>query len=284
MRKLNLNNYICVLLLLNIGVNLSAAVIVQTDGDEGVIMGSLTNNDGDAKSVVSMSHTGAPSLPYISTPWVGNSTHYSSGLRRAVAEYSLDAIKTVSTNASDVESSILSFYFDDNVYESNADQPWITQNFTLEIYTATANGMLDGVDTDDVDSSIFGSGVDDWGGDILASYTFTAGDAGVLIPGSSVVGVYSPGDNYPAEYGDANFQIYGMIGFEVDVTSIIVDLLDNETSDYIGFRWIANDIDGHWTSMDPQNNLPTLTSTVVPEPATLSLLAGGLVAFARRKF
>lgn len=283
MRKQKLQNVIITLVLLSFGVSLQAATVSQTNGDAGVVMGSLINNDGDDSSIVAMSHTGYPSLPYMSTPWVANSTHYSSGLRRGIAEYSLDAIKSVSVNSADVQSSKLSFYFDDNIYESKADMPWVTQDFTLEVYASTANGTLDGIDADDADSLVGGVGSDDWSGDIIASYNFIAGDAGVLTPGGSVVGIYGPGDYYPNQYGDAHFQIYGMMGFEVDVTSIVAGLVDAGTDDYIGFRWIANDADGHWTSMDPDGYLPTLTSTVVPEPATMTIMLGGAVAILRKR-
>lgn len=261
-------------------LNVQAATITQTYGDSSVVMGAVTDNDLDGVSSVAMGHGGVPSKPSISTHF--NSPSHSS-YRKAVAEYSLADVKALSTNAFDVQSSTLKFYFDDVIFPGNSPNPWTTQNFTLEVYTIGANGILDGSDADDGDNAVGGSGLDDWSGASVASYTFTAGEYGTYTLGNTIVGTYGPGDLYPAEYGDDQFNLYGMIEFEVDVTSILAGLISDPSANYIGFRWTQNDAGGYWTSMDPTGYLPTLSTEVVPEPATLALLLGGSVTLLRRK-
>lgn len=260
--------------------NAQAAAITQTYGDDSVTMGAVTDNDLDGTSAVATGHGGTPALPSISTHFESESH---SSYRKAIAEYSLSEIKAVSTDSADIQSSTLQFFFDDVVFPGNSPEAWTTQSFTLEVYTATANGVLDGSDTDDDDNSVGGTGLDDWSGASVASYTFTAGEYGAYTLGNEIVGIYSPTDLYPAEYGDDQFNLYGMIGFEVDVTSIIAALVTNGSSDYIGFRWTQNDAGGYWTSMDSADYLPTLTTTVVPEPATIGLLLCGSLGLLRKK-
>ena len=273
--KRNLRNYLLAALVLAAGTSaVNASTLVQTYGDAGVVMGALQDNDQDGYSEISMGHTG-PALPYISTYQPAGHP----GIRRAIAEYTLSDIRS----SDGLTSSVLSFYFDDSIYETSSTNPWITQSFTLEAYVISADGVLSSSDTDDTNAAVTGSGLDDWASDTIASWTFTAGETGPYTFGNEIVGIYGPEDLYPAQYGDDQFNLYGMIGFEVDVTSVIATLLEETEAEYIGFRWIANDEEGYWTSMDPDGYLPTLTSTVVPEPASLALILGGSLSFLRRK-
>lgn len=250
------------------------STLVQTYGDAGVVMGSLDDNDQDGYSAVSMGHS-SPALPYISTM----QTAGHAGVRRAIAEFSLSDIRS----ADSLESSVLSFYFDDSIFPDYSANGAITQNFTLEAYVVSADGVISGSDSDDADAAVSGSGLDDWTSEVIASWTFVAGYEGPYTFGNDIVGIYGPEDLYPANYGDDQFNLYGMIGFEVDVTSVIESLMANSEIEYIGFRWVANDEDGHWTSMDPAGYLPTLTSIVVPEPASIALVLGGSLSFLRRR-
>ena len=286
MRKLNLIKNIIAVLVLSIVVDINAATISQTKGDIGVIMGALVDYDLDGTSSLA-----SESSMYIGTTYddenlyiPGVSGHYSNATRVSIAEISLAEIASVSTNASDVLSSTLTFNFDDVVHASMMPDPVSAQSFTLEVYTANANGVLDFSDiVDDYDAGVVGTGADDLSGERIASFTFSAGGTGPWTLGEPVVGVYGPEDSFPADYGDDQFNLFGKIGFEVDVTALVAGLVADPTVDYIGFRWLSNDPGGHWTSMDGAGYLPSLTTEVVPEPATMALLLSGAMTVIRKK-
>jgi hypothetical protein len=239
------------------GVPVQAVTVTLTDGHSCVVMGSLSNDDGDAFSVVQMGHGGVPSKPYISTRYPSPGTYDHD--RRAFAEFSLDPVRRIATDPGAVRSSKLTFYFDDVIWPQLSPQPWTTQDFTLEFYAETANGTLDGSDTDDVDGSLGGQGPDDWASKAIRSWRFLAGATGPFTAGQKIVGVFGPDEPFPARFSDDELMIYGMIGFEVDVTAEMAAVLADPNVQYVGFRWISNTAEGYWTSMDPKGHLPTLT-------------------------
>ncbi len=281
MRKVILSkNVLVLLILLTFSAALNAATIVQTQGDNGLAMGSLIDIDEDGSSSIA-----STSSLYIGSTYAGITyqDHYSSAFRRAVTEIPLASIKDISTNSVDIVASTLNFYFDDVIFASKMPDPVTSQNFTLEIYTSTANGIIDAADGDDTNASIGATGIDDWGSTGIASYTFTASSDATYSTSGGVMGVYGPDEYYPAGMGDAELMLYGNIGFEVDVTDIISSLVGDNSVDYIGFRWLQIEPGGYWTSMDGANYLPTLTTQVVPEPATMAFILGGSIALLRRK-
>lgn len=233
-----------------------AVTVTLTYDDSCTAMASLSDDDGDGYSAVQMGHGGVPSKPYISTPFpeAGTYTHD----RRAIAEFSLSPLRWVSTEPNAVQSAVLRFYFDDVIYPGLSPKPWTTQDFTLELYTETADGIVDGTDANDLDFASPGFESDDWAGKVLQSWRFVAGAEGPFTPGQAVVGMYGPDEPYPARFGDDELMIYGMIGFEVDVTSLVAQMIEDPNVWYLGFRWISNTPGGYWTSMDPAGHLPTL--------------------------
>ena len=88
--------------------------VTLTDGDSGVAMGALSNDDGDAFSVVQRGPGGVPSKPYISTRFPGGGSYAHD--RRAVAEFSLAPLRGVSLDPNAVRSATLTFYFADVIW------------------------------------------------------------------------------------------------------------------------------------------------------------------------
>lgn len=244
--------------------------VALTDGHSCVVMGSLGDNDGDGASVVLMGHGGAVARPYISTPFPGGGMYALE--RRAVAEFSLDPVRRVSTDPNAVLSARLTFYFDDVIRPDLAPEPWTTQDFTLELYVDSANGTLDGSDLDDLDPAVGGEGPDDWASPAIHSWRFVAGAAGPFVSGQEVVGIFGPNEPFPARFGDNELMVYGMIGFEVDVTDEVAALLAEDTVPYMGFRWISNTPDGYWTNLGPADYRPALSVDMTrDEPMTFVL-------------
>ncbi len=247
-----------------------SVTVTLTDSDSCVVMGALSNDDGDAFSIVQMGHGGVPSKPYISTRYPSPGTYDHD--RRAIAEFSLDPMRRVSTESNAVRSATLTFYFDDVIWPGLSPNPWTTQDFTLELYTETANGRLDGSDADDLDAKLGGQGPDDWASQAIRSWRFLAGVTGPLQAGQKIVGMFGPDELFPARFGDDELMIYGMIGFEVDVATEVAAALADSSLSHVGFRWIANTRDGHWTSMDPKGHLPALTVEMIAgEPLCFAL-------------
>lgn len=230
--------------------------VTLTYEDSCTAMGALSNDDGDAFSVLQMSQGGVPSKPYISTPFPGGDryAHY----RRAIAEFSLTPMRQVSGEPNAVASAALRFYFDDVIFPGSSPNPWTTQDFTVELYVDTADGAVSGTDPNDLDPAAVGQDDDDWAGPAIADWHFQAGDAAALVAGQPIVGIYGPDEPFPARFGDAELQVYGMIGFEVDVTGVLGQAIGDPNVRYLGFRWISNMADGYWTSMDPAGHLPSL--------------------------
>jgi len=237
--------------------------VTLTDGDSCVVMGSLSNDDGDGDSVVQMGHGGAPSKPYISTRYPSPGTYDHD--RRAIAEFSLDPMRRVSTEPNAIRSAALTFYFDDVIWPGLSPNPWTTQDFTLELYAETANGVLDGSDANDLDGGSQAEGPDDWASPAIRRWRFVAGEAGPFTAGQKIVGMFGPDKPFPARFSDDELMIYGMIGFEVDVTEDLAAVLGDAGVGYLGFRWISNTPEGYWTSMDPAGYLPTLTVDVAAD-------------------
>lgn len=235
--------------------------VTLTDGDSCVVMGAVSNDDGDAYSVVQMGHGGVPSKPYISTRYPSPGTYDHD--RRAVAEFSLDPMRRVLKEPGAVRSAKLTFYFDDVIWPGLSPNPWTTQDFTLEVYVETANGRLDGSDADDLNGNLGGQGPDDWASTAIRSWRFLAGATGPFLAGQKIVGMFGPDELFPARFGDDELMIYGMIGFKVDVTAEVAAALVDPNSSHVGFRWISNTPDGYWTSMDPKGYLPALTVEMI---------------------
>jgi len=247
----------CALLSVGSGGSVRAVTVTMTYDDSCTVMGALTDDDGDMSSIALTGHGGSLAKPYISTafPGGGNYAHD----RRAIAEFSLKPLRWVSQDANAAQSATLRFYFDDVIFPGSSPEPWTTQDFTLELYTQTADGYLEGTDANDLDVTAGGDEYDDWASAPAASWHFQAGATGPFTGGQDIVGVYGPDEPYPAQFGDEELIIYGMIGFEVDVTEFVGDLLSDPNTSHLGFRWISNTPDGHWTSMDPQGHLPALS-------------------------
>jgi hypothetical protein len=244
--------------------------VTLTDGDSCVAMGSVSNNDGDAFSVVQRGPGGVPSKPYISTRYPSPGTYDAD--RRAVAEFSLDPMRRVSTAPHAVESAKLTFYFDDVIWPGLSPQPWTTQDFSLELYVDTADGAISGFDANDLDGAAGGQGTDDWASTPVRSWRFLAGATGPFTAGQEIVGMFGPDEPFPIEFGDEQLMIYGMIGFELDVTAEVAAALADPNVQYVGFRWISNTPEGYWTSMDPKGYLPALSvEMIADEPLSFAL-------------
>jgi hypothetical protein len=193
-------------------------------------------------------------------------------VRRAIVEFALEPMRDVSVDPNAVTSAILRFYFDDVIFPDNSPEPYTAQDFTLELYTETANGTLDGADANDADATIGGEGLDDWEGQVIQEWRFLAGEVGELTSGGEVVGMFGPDEPFPARFSDDELAIYGMIGFEVDVTDALRAVITDPNISYVGFRWICNSEGGHWTSMDPEGYLPNLSVEMeAEEPLTFRL-------------
>ncbi|HSW02365.1 MAG TPA: hypothetical protein VLI39_19535 [Sedimentisphaerales bacterium] len=249
------------LVFLSIGSAASAVTVTLTYEDPCSVMGALNNYDGDAFSEVAAGMTG-PAKPYISTAFFGGGH---SAERRAIAEFALEPMRDVSVDPNAVTSALLRFYFDDVIFPGNSPEPYTTQDFTLELYTETANGRLDGVDANDADATVGGDGPDDWQGGVVQSWRFVAGQVEGLQAGQKIVGMFGPDEPFPAAFDDDKLAIYGMIGFEVDVADALRAVMDDPNITYVGFRWICNNEGGYWTSMDPKGYLPSLAVDMVAE-------------------
>jgi hypothetical protein len=244
--------------------------VTLVDGDPCVIMGSLIDGDGDQLSKPATGHGGRLSKPYISTEYPVTVRY--AHPRRGIAEFALKALREVSTESNNVVSAKLRFYFDDVVFPDDSAAPWTTQDFIVETYTDTANGSIDGADANDADATITGEGIDDWQGDILQSWHFQAGDVNGLATGNPVVGIYGPNEPFPAEFDDDKLTIFGIIGFEVDVTQVVKDILVDPNMSHLGFRWVSKTEGGFWTSMDKKGYLPSLSiDMVADEPLSFRL-------------
>ncbi len=250
-------------LLAMVGGLARGVTVTLTDGDSCVVMGAISNDDGDARSIVQMGHGGAPSKPYISTRYPSPGTYDHD--RRAVAEFSLVPLRCISTESSAVRSATLTFYFDDVIWPGLSPNPWTTQDFTLEFYVEAANGAIDGSDANDWDRNQGGDGPDDWASTPIRSWRFLAGATGPFTAGQKVVGMFGPDEPFPAEFSDSELMIYGIIGFEVDVTAEVAAALVDPNLSHVGFRWISNTPEGYWTSMDPVGRLPALSVEMTAE-------------------
>ncbi|MDI6447498.1 hypothetical protein [Anaerobaca lacustris] len=250
-----------VVVVLSVGSVTSAVTVTLTFEDPCSVMGALSNQDGDAYAVVAQG-MGGPSKPYISTAFFGGGH---SADRRAIAEFALKPMRDVSVDPNAVTSATLRFYFDDVIFPDNSPEPYTTQDFTLELYTETANGRLDGVDANDADATIGGEGPDDWQGRVVQSWRFVAGQVEGLQAGQKIVGMFGPDEPFPAAFDDDTLAIFGMIGFEVDVAEAVRNAIADPDVRYLGFRWICNSEGGYWTSMDPKGYLPSLAVDMVAE-------------------
>lgn len=258
------------ILLAMAGGSAQGVTVTLTDGDSCVAMGAISNDDGDAASIVQTGHGGAAAKPYISTRYPSPGTYDHD--RRAVAEFSLSPLRGVSTEASAVRSAKLTFHFDDVIWPQLSPNPWTTQDFTLEFYVETANGALDGSDVNDLDAGSGADGVDDWASTVVRNWRFLAGATGPFTAGQKVVGMFGPDEPFPAQFSDDELMIYGMIGFEVDVTAEVASALTDPNVSHVGFRWISNTPEGYWTSMDPKGYLPSLSvEMTAEEPLSFAL-------------
>lgn len=238
--------------------------------DSCTAMAALTDDDGDSYSTILLGKGAVPSKPYISTAFPAGGTYAHD--RRAIAEFSLKPMRWVSMEPNAVRSARLRFYFDDVVFPDSSPEPWTTQDFTLELYVEAADGVVNGNDANDLDSTEGGWASDDWASEIVTSWHFQAAPSGPFVPGEEIVGVFGPNEPYPAQFGDDALAIYGMIGFEVDVTDFVAGWLADPNVSHVGFRWISNTPDGYWTSMDPEGYLPTLSVDMIAEgPLTFVL-------------
>ena len=256
------------LVVLMVGGMAQAVTVTLTYEDPCSVMGALNNDDGDVFSQVAASH-GGPAKPYISTMFPGGGHSH---IRRAIAEFALEPMRDVSVDPDAVVVATLRFYFDDVIFPDSSSEPFTTQDFTLELYTETANGVLDGVDANEADATVGGEGPDDWASTVVQSWRFLAGEVADLPVGQEIVGMFGPDELFPAKFGDDELAIYGMIGFEVDVTDFLCAVINDPNVSYLGFRWICNSEGGYWTSMDPDGYLPQLSvEMVADEPLTFKL-------------
>jgi hypothetical protein len=226
----------------------------MTYEDPCSVMGSLNNDDGDGVSQVAQSR-GKAAKPYISTAFVGGGHSH---VRRAIAEFALEPLRAVSVDPDAVTAAALRFYFDDVIFPGNSPAPYTTQDFTVQLYTDTADGAVHGVDVNEADAAIGGEGPDDWEGDFVQSWRFRAGEVKTLSAGHEIAGPFGPDEVFPAAFGDDELAIFGMIGFKVDVTDALREAIADPNITYVGFRWISNTEGGYWTSMDPEGHLPSL--------------------------
>lgn len=256
------------LVVLAAGDRAQAVTVTLTYEDPCSVMGSLNNGDGDAFSQVAAGMRG-PSKPYISTAFFGGGH---SSVRKGIAEFALEPLRDVSLDPNAILSASLRFYFDDVIFPDNSPEPYTTQDFTVELYIDTANGVVDGSDPNDRDPEIGGEGPDDWQGTVVQSWRFQAGEVEGLVSGNEVVGVFGPDEPFPAKFDDDMLAIYGMIGFEVDLAEVLRAVAADPNVTYVGIRWISNMDGGYWTSMDPKGHLPSLAiEMVADEPMTFRL-------------
>ncbi|MBN1804157.1 MAG: hypothetical protein JW837_02790 [Sedimentisphaerales bacterium] len=247
---------------------LKAVTVTLTYEDPLTVMGSLNNDDADTFSQVAISMA-EPSKPYISTAFFGGGHSH---VRRGIAEFALEPMRDISSDPNAVNGGLLRFYFDDVIFPENSPEPYTTQNLTVELYIDTANGTLDGSDPNENDASIVGSGPDDWEGEVVQSWNFRAGPVEGLVAGNSVVGIFTPDEPFPEKFDDDKLTLFGMIGFEVDLTEALRSVISDPNVTHIGIRWISNTEGGYWTSMDPKGHLPSLVVDMAADgPLTFEL-------------
>jgi hypothetical protein len=256
------------IIILIIMAPLKAVTVTLTYEDPFSVMGALNNDDADSFSQVASGMSG-PSKPYISTAFFGGGHSH---IRRAIAEFALEPMRDISSDPSAINGSLLRFYFDDVIFPGNSPEPYTTQDFTVELYIDTANGIIEGSDPNENDASIVGSGPDDWEGEVVQSWNFQAGPVEDIVAGNPVVGIFTPDEPFPEKFDDDKLAIFGMIGFEVDLTETLRSVISDPNVTHIGIRWIPNTEGGYWTSMDPKGNLPSLVVDMVSdEPLTFEL-------------
>lgn len=207
------------------------------------------------------------------------------GPRRSVNEYDLAAVRNFSNTPGDVLEAKFSFVFDDILFASSADR--LLNSFTLEVYTDTADGSLNG-GSDDPGTSYNG----DFEGGVIASLLFedapgTKPDP-VALPGIAETFTGEIGGatvNYIEDYTDSDLIARGFIGFEVDVTSVLADVIDDNSVTHLGFRLVSNEgINGAFQSLDASGGFnPALVVDVVPEPGTAALIFAGMGLLAARR-
>jgi hypothetical protein len=255
-------------MLMTLTAPLEAVTVTLLDNDPCSVMGALDDSDGDAFSNVAGGMRG-PSKPYISTAFFGGGH---SNVRRGIAEFALEPMRDVSSDPNAIDAGLLHFFFDDVIFPGNSPEPYTTQDFTVELYIDTANGVVDGSDPNESDANIVGSGPDDWEGGVLQSWNFKAGPVEGLAAGNPIVGIFTPDEPFPEKFDDDKLAIFGMIGFQVDVTDALRSVIADPNITHVGLRWVANTEGGYWTSMDPKGNLPSLTvDMVADEPLIFSL-------------
>lgn len=207
--------------------------------------------------------------------------------RRVVMEYDLAAVRQHSTASGDVLDATFSFVFDDIVAPNNfADG--LLSSFTLEVYTDTADGTLQG----SVDN--LGTYNGDYEGGAIASLVFEDAPgtkpAPVVAPGIAQTfdgTIDGPAVSFIEDYTDSDLIARGFIGFNVDVTSVLNSVIDDNSVTHLGFRLLSNEApNGVLQSLDRSGGFnPNLVVDVVPEPGSAALLFGamGLLATRRRK-
>ncbi len=204
--------------------------------------------------------------------------------RRIVFEYDLAAVRAFSTDPGEVLDATFSFVFDDIVADTTfADR--LLNSFTLEVYTDTADGALNG----GADESGVYNG--DYEGGAIASLLFedAAGikPAPVVTPGiaETFSGTIDGATvTFIEDYTDADLIARGFIGFEVDVTSVVADVIDDNSISHLGFRLISNEApNGALQSLDASGFNPNLVVEVVPEPGSAAAILAGLLAARRRR-
>lgn len=268
MNKILLRTLFSGIIVMGLVASLQAATVTLTFEDPCTAMGVLNNDDADAFAKVAAGMKG-PSKPSISTGFFGGGHSH---VRRAIVEFALEPMRDLSLNPDAVNAGLVHFYFDDVIFPGNSPEPFTTQDFTVELYTDTANGVIDGDDPNESDPAIIGSDPDDWEGEVIQSWHFQAGPVEGLVAGNPIVGIYTPDVPFPEKFDDDMLAIYGMIGFEVDVTDALRSVIIDPNITHVGIRWISNTEGGYWTSMDPKGYLPSLTvDMVADEPLTFRL-------------
>ncbi|MEM8875895.1 MAG: hypothetical protein AAGD32_16730 [Planctomycetota bacterium] len=222
--------------------------------------------------------------------------------RRTNVEVDLGRVRSFSTDPADVLDATFDFFIDDAVFGSRAAAERIVSSFKLELYTDTANGAItnepdaDGVNSD-YDGGVIGSldfigreyTLEELNQEIPISQGFIdfvppVDDPGATFelvgPGIVYEGVIGGSSiEYPSNYGDPAFDARGFLGFSVDVSNIVADLVDDTSVSHLGFRLLTEVDDIPYTSLDRAGFEPSLTVSVVPEPG-VAMLGTGLVALA----
>lgn len=269
----------------------------------GPIPGSLADGPFTTGGTVVSGNTDTPLVQDGATVFAGTAAAGSFGsfndARRTVFEYDLAAVRQFSSDPAEVLDATFSFVFDDVLFTSQADR--LVSDFTVEVFTDSADGTLVG--------GLDGTENADFEGGAIASLSF-ADDSGIVFPdldpavsptnpeslrvAATVAGpIDGPALNFVADYADADLDARGFIGFEIDVTSVVADLIDDPSVSHIGFRLLSNEPVAQGfntgttalTSLDRSGFGPNLVVDVVPEPASAALLGAGagLLAYGRRR-